>query len=248
MTLSWDIRCCKAQELLAGLEDDSVDLLFTDPPYNLGQYSRGNITFKERSDINNDLAAWDQEAFSPHDWLDEFRRVLKPTGNLFAFTAYNMFGKWHEAFDPVFDTFQLMVWHKTNPTPKIRKSGFLNSCELLVCAWNKGHTWNFKGQREMHNFVESPVCMGRERWKAPKHPTQKPLKILRHIVEIASNPGDLIVDPFMGVGSMGVAAKELGRSFLGSDVAPEYVEAARMRLDQAVSGEAQGLPSEREVP
>jgi site-specific DNA-methyltransferase (adenine-specific)/modification methylase len=182
-----------------------------------------------RKDFNNDVAEWDRN-FDPADWRDEFLRVLKPTGNLFAFTSYNMLGRWHAVFDPLFDTFQFMVWHKTNPPPKLRRAGFLNSCELIICAWNKGHTWNFTKQSEMHNFIESPLCMGRERLKDPHHPTQKPLRVLRRLVELASNPGDVVLDPFMGVGSTGVAAIELGRGFIGFEIDADYHAAAEKRL------------------
>jgi site-specific DNA-methyltransferase (adenine-specific)/modification methylase len=210
--------------------DHSVDVILTDPPYNLGQYSTGNLKMSWRADFNNDIAAWDQETFSPRAWLAEFKRVLKPTGNVFAFTSYNLLGKWHEAFDPVFDTFQFMVWHKTNPAPKLRRAGFLNSCELIVCAWNKGHTWNFGKQNEMHNFIETPICMGRERLKNPKHPTQKPMRVLEHLLKLGSKEGDLVFDPFMGVGSSGVAALNMKRRFLGFDNESSYVKAAGERF------------------
>ena len=97
-----------------------------------------------------------------------------------------MLGRWHEVFDPAFDTFQFIVWHKTNPPPKLRRVGFLNSCELIVCCWDKGHTWNFTRQRDMHNFIEAPICSGHERVKDPVHPTQKPLRVLRRLLELAS--------------------------------------------------------------
>jgi site-specific DNA-methyltransferase (adenine-specific)/modification methylase len=213
------------------IPDHSVDLILTDPPYNLGNYSTGNIKMDWRADFNNDIAAWDIDHFSPAAWLPEFRRILKPTGNIVAFTSYNQLGDWHRAFDPAFDTFQFMVWHKTNPAPKLRRAGFLNSCELIVFAWNKGHTWNFGKQSEMHNFIETPICMGSERVTDPKHPTQKPLSVLRHILKIASNPGDMVLDPFMGVGSTGVAALEMGRRFIGIDKEPPYVRAAKSRID-----------------
>ena len=138
--------------------------------------------------------------------------------------------KWHSAFDPEFDTFQYMVWHKTNPIPKFRKAGFLNSCELILCMWNKEHIWNFGKQNEMHNFIETPICMGRERLKDPVHPTQKPLKVLKHIINIASNPGSLVFDPFMGVGSTGIASIELGRRFLGIELDKNYYHAAEKRF------------------
>jgi len=212
------------------IPSESIDLILTDPPYNLSPYSTGNIKLTWRKDINNDLAEWDRREFRPGDWLEEFKRILKLTGNIFAFTSYNLLGKWHEIFDPEFDTFQFMVWHKTNPVPKVRKAGFLNSCELIVCMWNKGHTWNFISQKEMHNFMESPICMGAERVKNPFHPTQKPVRILEHIIKIASKPGDLIFDPFMGVGSTGVAALSLGRRFIGVEIDEKYFEAAKKRL------------------
>ena len=217
-------------KLIKKIPDNSVDLIFTDPPYNLSKYSTGNIKLSWRKEINNDLAEWDKKEFSPADWVKEFKRILKLTGNIFVFTSYNLLGKWHEAFDSEFDTFQFVVWHKTNPIPKFRKAGFLNSCELVICLWDKGHTWNFGKQSEMHNFIETPICMGLERLKEPKHPTQKPLKVLKHLMKIASNKGDVVFDPFMGVGSVGVACKELGRKFVGIEVDKEFFEAGKKRI------------------
>ncbi len=219
-----------SRELIKDISDNSVDLILTDPPYNLGNYSTGNIELKWRSNINNDLAEWDKVDFEPKDWLNDFKRVLKPTGNIFVFTSYNLLGKWHEAFDSHFDTFQFMVWHKTNPAPKIFKAGFLNSCELIICCWNKKHTWNFISQKEMHNFIESPICMGAERLKDPKHPTQKPISILKKIISIASNEGDVIFDPFMGVGSTGVAAIQMDRNFIGIELEEDFYKASKKRI------------------
>jgi site-specific DNA-methyltransferase (adenine-specific)/modification methylase len=82
----------------------------------------------------------------------------------------------------------------------------------------------------MHNFFEGPICLGPERVKEPKHPAQKPVKLLRHLIGIASNPGDLVLDPFMGVGSTGAAALDLARRFVGMERDPGYFEAARTRL------------------
>lgn len=225
-----DVHVSDALELLASLPSGSVDMILTDPPYNLAPYSRGNIKMSWRKDFNNDLAEWDQVPFEPEAVVSEFGRVLSSTGNIASFTSYNMLGKWHQTFDPVYDTFQFMVWHKTNPAPKLRRAGFLNSCELIVWCWNKGHVWNFDNQRDMHNHIEAPVCAGKERLKDPKHPTQKPLRVLRRLVELGSDRGGLIVDPFMGVGSTGVAALEMGRRFVGCDIDDNYVAAAKDRL------------------
>jgi DNA modification methylase len=221
-----------SKEIIKNIPSQSIDLILTDPPYNLGKYSTGNIKLDWRADFNNDVASWDQGEFDPADWADEFIRILKPSGNIFAFTSYNLLGRWHEIFDPIFDTFQFMVWHKTNPPPKLRRAGFLNSCELIVCLWNKGHTWNFSNQREMHNFIESPICSGNERLKTPKHPTQKPIKILRQLIELTTHPGDLILDPFSGVASTGAAALTLDRKFIGIEREKIYHDASEERLER----------------
>lgn len=218
-------------KLIKQMPSISIDLILTDPPYNLSNYSTGNIKLSWRKDINNDVAEWDKVEFKPKEWVEEFKRILKPTGNIFAFCSYNLMGKWHEVFDPEFDTFQFVVWHKTNPVPKVLRAGFLNSCELIVCMWNKGHTWNFSNQREMHNFFESPICMAPERLRYPFHPTQKPVKLLQHIIRIASKENDVVFDPFMGVGSTGVAALNLSRRFIGIEIEEKYFRAAERRLE-----------------
>lgn len=210
------------REFMKTMPDHCVDLILTDPPYNIAKYSTGNIPLPGREALNNDIADWDKVDVNPAELIDDFKRILKPTGNIFIFTSYNLLGKWHEVFDSEFDTFQFFIWHKSNPAPKIYKNGFLNSCEMIICMWNKGHTWNFSNQKEMHNFFECPICMAPERLKDPKHPAQKPVKLLKHIIEIASNPGDVVFDPFMGVGSTGVAAMELGRKFGGVEIQKDY--------------------------
>lgn len=217
-------------DYLGQIPDNSIDLILTDPPYNIAQYSTGNINLPRRSALNNDLAEWDLIPIDPFDLLPDFKRIIKPDGNIFVFTSYNLIGKWHEAFDSEFDTFQFFIWHKTNPAPKIFKNGFLNSCEMIACMWNKGHKWNFSDQRNMHNFFESPICMKPERLSEPKHPSQKPVRLLEHIVSIASNENDVVFDPFMGVGSTGVAALRNKRRFIGIEIEKSYFDAAEMRI------------------
>lgn len=220
-----------SKELIKKIPDQFVDLILTDPPYNIGKHSTGNIPLPGRSAINNDVALWDQVDFHPEEWVDEFLRILKPTGNLFIFTSYNQLGRWYDCLDHRMDTTQFMIWHKTNPAPKIFKAGFLNSCEMIYCGWNKKHTWNFISQTEMHNFIESPICMRPERLSNPKHPAQKPTAVLKKIVTIASNEGDVVFDPFMGVGSTGVAAQALQRRFIGFELDEAYFNASKERIE-----------------
>lgn len=227
MSKLFNADCLKCMKKIP---DHSIDLILTDPPYNIAQYSTGNIPLPGRDPLNNNIADWDNIPFEPKNLLDDFKRIIKPDGNIFAFTSYNLLGKWHEAFDSEFDTFQFFIWHKTNPAPKIYKNGFLNSCEMIICLWNKGHKWNFSTQKEMHNFFETPICMFPERLRCPKHPTQKPISLLSHLIKIGSNPGDIILDPFMGVGSTGVAARKCKRNFIGCEIDKSYFDAAYQRI------------------
>lgn len=229
------VLCDDSRNVIKRIPDNSIDFIFTDPPYNIGKYSTGNIALPGRSPINNDVADWDKIDFYPEEWIDDFVRILKPNGNLFIFTSYNQIGRWYNGLDARFDTTNFMIWHKTNPVPKIFKAGFLNSCEMIFTCWNKCHTWNFISQVEMHNFFESPICMRPERLPNPKHPAQKPIALLKKIITIASNPGDIIFDPFMGVGSIGVAAVTLKRRFIGVDINHRYYYAAKQRIETEIS-------------
>ena len=217
-------------DLIKEIKTNTIDLILTDPPYNLAKHSTGNIKFDWREDVNNDIAEWDKKEIEPDKIADEFVRVLKSDGNLFVFCSYNLIGKWYGALDHKFDATNFFVWHKTNPVPKFFKNGFLNSCEIMLCCWNKKHKWNFTTQKEMHNFFETSICSSPERLKDPKHPTQKPVKLLEHIIKIASNENDTVFDPFMGVASTGVAALKNNRKFAGIELEENYFEASKNRL------------------
>jgi site-specific DNA-adenine methylase len=225
------LLCGDSKDIIKRIPDNSVDFILTDPPYNIGRHSTGNIHLPWRTLINNDVAEWDWVDFNPEEWADEFVRILKPTGNLFIFTSYNQLGRWYNCLDHIFDTSNFMIWHKTNPPPKIFKAGFLNSCEMIFVCWNKKHTWNFISQKDMHNFIESLICMRPERISDPKHPAQKPVSILKKLIEIASNKDDIVFDPFMGVGSTGVAALNMNRKFIGIELNNKYFEAAKKRIN-----------------
>lgn len=244
------VLCDDSRNVIKRIPDNSIDFIFTDPPYNIGQHSTGNIPLPGRTPMNNDVAEWDLEDFNPEEWAEEFIRILKPTGNLFIFTSYNQIGRWYNCLDHRFDTTNFMIWHKTNPAPKIFKAGFLNSCEMIFTCWNKKHTWNFISQSEMHNFFESPICMRPERLSDPKHPAQKPIALLKKIITIASNENDIIFDPFMGVGSCGVAALDLKRKFIGVEINKDYFDAAKRRIDDTMNktyNEENGMICEQAV-
>ena len=126
-----------------------------------------------------------------------------------------------------------MIWHKTNPAPQIRKNGFLSSCEAILWASlgfddsKISYTFNFSKQNEMHNFIETPICMGKER---TAHPTQKPKKVLGKLVRIFSNEGDTILDPFAGSGTLTDVCNDMNRNSISIEKDAGYFEIAQKRL------------------
>jgi len=124
--------------------------------------------------------------------------------------------------------------HNTNPIPQVRKKNYLSSIEMILwlARYNEKKcpfTFNFKTQNEMHNFIEMPLCGGKER---TSHPTQKPLKLFMHLLEIHSNKNDLILDPFLGSGTTAVACEKLNRRWIGIEMNPEYIEIAKKRIEE----------------
>lgn len=220
---------------LRKIPDSSVDLILADPPYNVTA-NAATIKFKTRSDMTMENAKdWDVNVFDPALILYEIKRILKPTGNCFFFTSHLLYGRYVEMFKPHYDKTGVFAWHKTNPSPQVRKSDFLSSIELIFTCWNKGHTWNFGKQNEMHNFFESGVCAGKERLKGDdKHIAQKPVKLLEHIIKIASNPGDIVLDMYMGVGSTGVACMNTDRKFIGVEIDEKHFTNAAKRINDAI--------------
>jgi DNA modification methylase len=134
----------------------------------------------------------------------------------------------------------LLVWYKTNPAPRLSKTNFVFANEYVIYAINNPETkpgqvtFNFSKQSEMHNTIITGALQGKERLKNKDnkalHPTQKPLSILKKFIQIASNEGDIVLVPFMGVGSTVVACKELGRNFLGCELDKKYCEEANKRV------------------
>ena len=98
---NWQKCLLKAdsREVIKRIPDNAIDFILTDPPYNIGKHSTGNIPLPGRTAMNNDVADWDWVDFHPEEWADEFIRILKPTGNLFIFTSYNQLGRWYECLD-----------------------------------------------------------------------------------------------------------------------------------------------------
>ena len=187
------------------------------------------------------FAAYD--AFT-RDWLSACRRVLKPSGALWVIGSYhNIFRVGAILQDLGFWVLNDVVWRKSNPMPNFRGRRFTNAHETLIWASmgpKARYTFNYEAMKALNEDLQMrsdwlfPICSGAERLREDcgrkTHPTQKPEALLHRILLAASNPGDVVLDPFLGSGTTAVAAKRLGRAFVGIEREANYAEAAKARL------------------
>lgn len=225
-------------EVLPQLPKGIAQMVFTDPPYNLNDEAE-EIHLEGREPVSK-TADWDAD-FHPMDLVSPLKHVLAPNGNTFAFTSFNLFGEWHRVFNPLYDRFNFMVWRKVNPPCQVRKTSVRNAIEQIVMFWNRGHLWNFMTQQEMVNYIEGPICQGKERLRDDEgktlHPTQKPLHALRRQILWCTNPGDVVLDPYGGTFAIGHATLELGRRYIGIELDDEarYFEPGKRRLEEVAA-------------
>lgn len=226
-----------ALEILNKFKPHSIDAIIVDPPYNTAH--KDIKVLKGRKAISMDFGKWDyfeDDGFLEFSklWLSHCHNVLKPSGNLLTFCKLEYVSDIRRIYEKIgFKHHGTIIWHKTNPTPKIRKTGFLSACEAILWATNGfdgeriSYTFNFLSQKEMHNFVESPICMGKER---TPHPTQKPLKVLSHLVKIFSQPNDVVLDIFAGSGTTCIASQLLGRRSICIEKDKGFFELMKKRI------------------
>lgn len=221
-------------EYLKKIPDNSVDLVVTDPPYNVSQ--KKDIKYKDFN-VTKNFGDWDF-GFDPLPVLKELKRVLKPTGQIYVFCATKQIPIYLNFFENNCYFRNLLVWSKTNPAPRLSKTNWVFANEYIVYAMNnKGKpsdsTFNYQTHKEMFNLFLTSSLQSKERLKEngkSVHPTQKPLSILKQLIKVSSNEGDIVLDPFMGVGSTAVACKELGRNFLGCELDEKYCKIGNERI------------------
>jgi modification methylase len=232
------------------LPETSVDLVFADPPYNL--QLEGALSRPDQSVVDAVDDAWDKFAdFAEYDaftraWLAAARRAMKPSATLVVIGSYhNIFRVGAILQDLGFWILNDIVWRKANPMPNFRGRRFTNAHETMIWAARsadaKAYTFNYETLKAGNEDCQVrsdwflPICSGPERLKDDSgrkvHPTQKPEALLMRVLLAASNAGDLVLDPFFGSGTTGVAARRLSRSFIGIERDPAYAEAARRRID-----------------
>ena len=244
--------------LLKKIERKSIDMIFADPPYFL---SGGGISCSGGKQVSVDKGEWDKsleitKRLAYHrKWIRECREVLKDNGTIWiSATLHSVYAIGVALEMEGFSIINNIIWQKTNPSPNLACRCFTHSTETVIWARKqltpkkKGkHTFNYEqmkkknGGKQMKDvwdfnetepeFYVSSVTPKSEK-KEGKHPTQKPIGLLKRIIEASTNEGDLILDPFNGSGTTGVAAVMLNRKYIGLEQEEEYLELSKKRYEK----------------
>lgn len=236
-------------DLLNQLLPNSIDMIFADPPYNL---SNGGFTVHAGRMVSVNKGAWDISRGFDDDynfhyrWLEACKRVLKPQGTLWVSGTYHSIYQCGHALQALgYHILNDISWFKPNASPNLSCRFFTASHETIIWARKEKkakHTFNYdlmKNGAWSEDFIKKPGLQMRSVWsihppkkeekKFGKHPTQKPLELLRRIVLASTNKGDIILDPFAGSSTTGLAAIMNDRKFVGIDLEKNYLELSKKR-------------------
>jgi modification methylase len=255
--------------MLRRLPPASVHAIFADPPYNL--QLKGELRRPDESIVDGVDDAWDRfpdlaayDAFT-RAWLGECRRVLRKDGTIWVMGAYhNVFRLGVALQDLGFWILNDVIWRKANPMPNFRGRRFTNAHETLIWAAHgqeSKYRFNYAAMKALNDDVQMrsdwfiPLCTGAERLRDENgdklHPTQKPEALLHRVILSCTQPGEVVLDPFLGSGTTAAVAKRLGRRFIGIEREERYANGARARLaavEPMPESAALALPSRREQP
>lgn len=230
-------------ELLEDFDDECVDMVFADPPYFL---SNGGVTCENGEMVSVDKGRWDRSEGiqANHEfnmkWLEECQRVLKPNGTLWVTGTQHIIYSLGYALQSLdYKILNDIAWFKVNPPPNLSCRYFTHGTETIIWAardHDAKYTFNYEKMKEMNGGKQMKnlwkiMSPRKDEKKHGKHPTQKPMKLLNRIVLAASNPGDLILDPFCGSSTTGIAATQKGRRFVGIEQSDEYLELSIDRFE-----------------
>ena len=222
---NWTLHNADCREVLAGMADASVDCVVTDPPY--GTASESKVQTHGGKTCEGFNLDWDRTL--PMFWLADALRVTVDGGACIAFTDNKcVTDLWRAMETAGWRPLQTLVWVKPNPPPQPRQN-FCSGVETAIFARKPGkvHCWNGGGATV--NWRAFPLVSALER----KHSTQKPVALMAWLVRLVTPPNGLVLDPFAGSGTTGVAALKERMRFVGCELSPEYAAIAKARLEDA---------------
>ncbi len=239
-------------EEMKNIPDNSVDLIFADPPYYLQLPKGRKLRRADSSEVLPVNDEWDKfKSYEEYDtftenWLKECQRILKPTGTIWVTGMYhNIFRVGKIMQDIGLWFLNDVIWVKIDAMPNFNGRRFTNNHETIIWAVKnktcKNYTFNNEFMKKMNDGKQMKdtdwvfkICKGTERLKdengVKAHPTQKPLKLVQQVLLASSNKGDIVFDPFMGTGTTAVVAEALGRKWFGIERDKKYVKLAEKRI------------------
>lgn len=207
----------------------TVNHIITDPPYNISQNNNFNTMNNPRAGV--DFGNWDHGEFDLYSWIHDYEKILHKNGSMLIFCSYRFISFIIKALEinnmVVKD---IIIWQKTNPMPRNINRRYVQDSEFAIWAVKKKAKWVFNKPDNVpyqRAFFQTPTVSGTER---TLHPTQKSLKLMEDLIKIHTNEGDIILDPFMGSGTTGVAALNNNRKFIGIELQKDYFKIAKARL------------------
>lgn len=207
------------------VETDSIDLICTDPPYRLiwgGKSYNKNAPKGILKD--NDGKLFDYNEIEPKEFFGELYRVLKPNSHCYVMVnVLNMREFLNCAHNVGFKLHNILIWEKNNATPN---NWYMKNCEFIL-FFRKGNAKpinnpSTKQLIKINNLIGDKV-----------HPTQKPIELMELLINNSTNEGNLVLDPFMGSGTTGVACKRTNRKFYGIEIDKKYYNIAKERIENA---------------
>ena len=229
--------------ILEQIKPGSIDMIFADPPYFL---SNDGITCQAGHMVSVNKGEWDKapsleekHAFN-RTWIRLCKTALSLNGTIWiSGTLHNIYSIGMALEQEGFKIINNITWQKTNPPPNLACRCFTHSTETVLWAQKDEkrarHPFNYalmkelNGGKQMKDVWTGPLTPRSEKTQG-KHPTQKPLYLLERIILASTQEGDTLLDPFCGSSTTGVAAKRLGRNYVGIDMVPEYLELSVRRL------------------
>lgn len=247
-------------QMMSALPKASIPLIYADPPYNLSGKKLdlvNNTTGGAFYKVNEEWDTFKDDAeylVFTEKWVAEAVVALKPNGSMYiSCTQHNIAEVIATGKKLGLKVNNILTWYKTNAMPNITKRTFTHSTEFVVW-FVKGANWIFnyevikqfnpnktkdgqvKQMRDFLDFIELPIVQGQERLRGEEgramHPTQKPLKLMELIILASSNENDVVLDPFFGTGTTGVAAIGLKRNFIGIEMSEKYYLLAKERIEK----------------
>jgi site-specific DNA-methyltransferase (adenine-specific) len=210
-----EVVCIDWEDGIKQVFDNSVDLVVTDPPYGM-QFQSNYRNIKHKSIQNDDNLDW------LGGWCKELKRVCKPEAHLYIFCSWHKVDEFKKQIGAYFNVKNILIWEKNNTGMGDLKGDYAPKYEMILfCS---------SGSKKLNGGRDANILKAK-RTGNENHPTEKPVNLIRYLIEKSSKKGDLVLDTFAGSFSTAQACKEIGRDFICFEIEPDYCQTAKNLLN-----------------